>query len=145
MRYYPAPFDDDKVRWWLERNLANYAERGHSLWALILKKDGTFVGECGPWVQHIEQLGDEQIELGWHVHKNHVRKGYASEAAEASRDWAFANLDVDRLISLIRPENEPSWRTATKIGMTPGERIVYKDMPHVVYEIKASTRVGGTR
>jgi RimJ/RimL family protein N-acetyltransferase len=34
----------------------------------------------------------------------------------AARNWAFANLDVDELISLIDPDNAASIAVATRLG-----------------------------
>lgn len=133
MSFYPAPFDDDKVTWWIERNLAHYEELGHGLWGIVLKEDGSLIGDCGPWPQSLP-IGKE-VELGWHVHKAHQRKGYATEAALASRDWAFANLEVKRLISLILPDNIPSRGVAEKIGMTVAQELDYKGFLHYVYAI----------
>ncbi len=45
---------------------------------------------------------------------DHWGQGLATEAAIACREWGFANLKVDRLISLIRPENVPSRRVAER-------------------------------
>ena len=39
-------------------------------------------------------------------------KGSRREAAQACKAWGFANLPVDRIISLIRPENLASRRVA---------------------------------
>jgi ribosomal-protein-alanine N-acetyltransferase len=133
MSFYPAPFDDEKVTWWIERNLDHYERRGHGLWGVVLKEDGSLIGDCGPWPQSLE-IGEE-VELGWHIHKKHQRKGYASEAAAASRDWAFENLDVTRLISLILPANIPSRGVAEKIGMSVAQKMDYKGLRHYVYAI----------
>jgi len=42
----------------------------------------------------------------------------ATEAAMASRDYAFERLGVERLVASIHPENTASRRVAEKIGMT---------------------------
>ena len=63
------------------------------------------------------------MELGWSITPTRARQGIAAEAAVACRDWAFAKLDVDRVISLILPENEPSRGVAEHLGM-----VVWKDV-----------------
>jgi Acetyltransferase (GNAT) domain len=52
--------------------------------------------------------GVEEIELGWSVTPTRSGQGIATEAGLACRDWCFAHLEVDHLISLVRPENVPS-------------------------------------
>ena len=39
------------------------------------------------------------------------------------RDWAYAERDVDRIISLIAPDNARSIRVAEKLGATPEQTI----------------------
>src|SRR5688500_5204139 len=81
MRYYPAPFTPEQSRDWVADNLRRYAEDGFGLWPMELKETGAFVGNCGPTVQLAE--GVAEIEVGWHVHRDHQRKGYATEAGAA--------------------------------------------------------------
>lgn len=53
MRYDPAPFDEEKVRQWLQWNLENYQTYGFGLWAVILKEENRFIGDCGMTMQCI--------------------------------------------------------------------------------------------
>lgn len=61
--------------------------------------------------------------------------GIATEAGAACRDWCFTNLDVDHLISLIRPENRQSWRVAEKLGMTIWKETLRAELRHHVYRL----------
>jgi RimJ/RimL family protein N-acetyltransferase len=78
----------------------------------------------------------DEIEIGYHVRRDLWSRGYATEAARACRDFGFANLGVDRLISLIRPENLASRRVAEKNGMTISKEVIKADLLHYVYAIK---------
>jgi [ribosomal protein S5]-alanine N-acetyltransferase len=49
--------------------------------------------------------------------------GYATEAARACRDWAFAQLPIDRVVSYIDVRNAPSIAVAERNGMTRLKRI----------------------
>ena len=51
MKHYPAPFDEEKVRQWLEWNLENYQNYGFGLWAVILKEENRLIGDCGMAMQ----------------------------------------------------------------------------------------------
>lgn len=44
-------------------------------------------------------------------------KGYATEAASAVKNYAFEELGLERIVSLIDPRNAASERVAIKIGM----------------------------
>jgi RimJ/RimL family protein N-acetyltransferase len=134
MRFYPAPLDDAGVAAWIERNRRRYEKDGFGLWAMILKSSGELIGDCGLIRQFVD--GSEQVEIGYHVRRDLWGKGLATEAARASRDYGFANLPLDRLISLIRPENQPSRRVAEKNGMTLWKEISWRGFQHVVYVIQ---------
>ncbi len=133
MRYYPVSFDRAAVADWIQRNRTRYANDGHGLWAMILKSTRELIGDCGLVRQSVDAV--DEIEIGYHVRRDLWNQGYASEAARACRDYGFANLKVDRLISLIRPENLASRRVAEKNGMTIWKEVTKVDLLHYVYAI----------
>ena len=47
MKYYPKPFDADRVKGWIKWNQENYKNYGFGLWALCLKDSGKLIGDCG--------------------------------------------------------------------------------------------------
>jgi [ribosomal protein S5]-alanine N-acetyltransferase len=136
MRFYPAPYNRAGVESWITRNMNRYAKDGHGLWAMILKTSGELIGDCGPAVQEVD--GKNEVELGYHLRRDHWGMGFASEAACACRDSVFARLPVDHLISLIRPENLPSRRVAERVGMKVWKETVWRDLPHMVYRVERS-------
>lgn len=134
MRFYPAAFDRAGVEQWIERNIQRYADNGHGLWAMVLTSNGEMIGDCGLTVQSVD--GECEIEIGYHLRRDLWGQGLATEAARACRDYGFERLPVDRLISLIRPENLPSRRVAEKNGMRLWKEIMWRGLPHVVYAIR---------
>jgi RimJ/RimL family protein N-acetyltransferase len=69
--------------------------------------------------------------------RKHWGLGYATEAAAALRDWAFAERGLIRLISLIRPENVQSVRVAERIGELHERDIVVRGHPTKLYAVTA--------
>jgi RimJ/RimL family protein N-acetyltransferase len=134
MRFYPAPYDRAGVEEWIARNLRRYEESGHGLWAMLLKSSGKLIGDCGLTVQPVD--GTDEVEIGYHVRRDLWGQGLATEAACACRDFGFARLPVERLISLIRPENLQSCRVAEKNGMTVWKQVTFRNLPHLVYAIR---------
>ena len=61
--------------------------------------------------------GRAEIEIGYRLARAHWGQGYATEAVTAVRDYAFAALEMPRLIALIDPANTTSIRVAEKAGM----------------------------
>ncbi len=86
--------------------------RGFGFWFVEEKATKRFVGRVGIWYPD----GWPGTEIGWGISPDYWGKGYATEAARASRDWAFSNLEINELISVIHPENEASKRVAIRIG-----------------------------
>ena len=115
MWHYPYTFDGRHVRDWIERNIKRYQKDGFGLWAVCLKQSGEMIGDCGLTLQNIN--GKTLPEIGYHIRQDCQRKGYASEAARAVRDWAFCYTDYKALYSYCKYTNVPSIKTAESIGM----------------------------
>jgi RimJ/RimL family protein N-acetyltransferase len=103
------------------------------------KSTGEFLGNCGPVRRLVD--GVSEVEVGWHVKRSHWRRGIATEAARECCRYAFEDLGMTRLISLIRPENVPSRGVAEKLGMTVEKEVAYgpQAWPHYVYTLLAGT------
>lgn len=138
MRFYPHPFSREESRAWIEKFLGLQERNGFSLWAIEDRETGAFLGNCGPVPQLVD--GIEEIELGWSVTPRRAREGIASEAAAAWRDRCLGPLGMDHLISLIRPENEPSRGVAERIGMRVWKETHHGSTGwlHLVYRIDAA-------
>jgi len=136
MRHYPKSFDREAVEQWIQRNRSRYAKDGHGLWGMILKSSAELIGDCGLINQDVD--GALELEIGYHVRRDHWGRGFAIEAARACRDYAFARYPVDHVISLIRPENLQSCRVAEKNGMTIWKETVRGGLRHFVYSIRRS-------
>ena len=68
-----------------------------------------------------------QPELGWSLIRAHWGHGYATEAAAAIRSWAYEHRSIDRLVSLITPDNIRSQRVAERLGAVPTETVTPVD------------------
>jgi RimJ/RimL family protein N-acetyltransferase len=113
MRFYPAPFDAERVRAWIDWARESYRENGFGLWAVIRRSDDRFVGDCGPMLQLVD--GDVIPEVGYHIVPAAQGMGYATEAARACIDWTFANTRFDVVCSIVSPENAPSRAVAARV------------------------------
>ena len=115
MRYYPRPFDETQVRNWITRNRERYRIFGFGLWAVCLKETGNLIGDCGLTMQLIG--GQIKPEIGYHIHTDHQRKGYGTEAAIAVRDWTFRNTPFNMVYSYMKYTNIASQATAAAAGL----------------------------
>ena len=141
MRYYPAPYDRAGVQRWMDWTLDNYSRYGFGLWAVIQKENGRFIGDCGITMQNIH--GQMVPEIGYHIHKNYWRQGYASEAALKCMEYAFENYDFPVVYSYMKYDNAASWGVAVKNGMQLIEE--YTDPANEMTRVYAITREEWTR
>ena len=77
----------------------------------------------------------DEIEIGYRLHPDYWGRGLATEAAQAVRDHAFADLKLPRVISLIHPDNLPSRRVAEKNAMKLEKETVFKGFPTQVFAL----------
>jgi ribosomal-protein-alanine N-acetyltransferase len=115
MRFYPHPFSMEETEDWIARVQARYDADGFGLLAVEDRSTGMFVGNVGPMVQRVHDV--DEVELGWSIAPERSRQGIATEAAIACRDWVFAEVGADHVISLILPANDPSRGVARNLGM----------------------------
>lgn len=123
MRYYPSPFTREETQKWMERNQRRYREDGFGLWAVVLKENGQVIGDCGITMQNIH--GQMLPEIGYHIHKDHQRKGYATEAARFCAKLAFEQYRFPAVYCYMKHDNWPSMGVAGKMGMVLAD--VYED------------------
>ena len=116
MQHYPKPYDEAGVRRWISWCKDSYAQHGFGLWAVTLKENGEFIGDCGISMQPIH--GQWLPEVGYHIRKDHWRKGYASEAARECIRYAFEVCGFPKVYSYMKHSNVASYSTAMKNGMT---------------------------
>jgi RimJ/RimL family protein N-acetyltransferase len=126
---------EEGIEQWLER----WESWGMSLFSLERREDGRVVGRAGflRWDPETWEVGGDEMELGWLLAREHWGNGYATEAAAALRDWAFAERGLTRLISLIRHENVQSMRVAERIGERYERDIVARGQPTQLYAVEA--------
>lgn len=79
------------------------------------------------------------LEIGYLFERRYWHKGYATEAAEACKKYAFEILKADEVCSIIRDTNVASQNVAIRNGMTMTDTWTkyYKgvNMPHYRYII----------
>lgn len=115
MRHYPYTFDERRVRGWISKNIERYRDFGFGLWAVVLKETGGMIGDCGIIMQFIN--GRIEPEIGYHLHRDWQKRGYAREAARVCRDWAFEHTPFNTLYSSMKADNAPSIGVARANGM----------------------------
>ncbi|MFF0392466.1 GNAT family N-acetyltransferase [Kitasatospora sp. NPDC004615] len=87
----------------------------YGVWAVEVRETGVIAGTL--LLIPIPD-GAGEIEIGWHFHPDSWGHGYATEAAAAIRDRAFAD-GLTELYAVVRPDNTRSMAVCHRLGMTP--------------------------
>jgi len=109
--------------------LGHWALRGYGMWAVELKDSGKFVGRVG---LHRPE-GWPDLELGWMLMPDQRGHGYATEGARAALDFAFRELNAQRLVSLVRTDNTAAERVARRLGARQATTIDFLGGATLVY------------
>ncbi|MCI8554716.1 MAG: GNAT family N-acetyltransferase, partial [Clostridiales bacterium] len=131
-------FSDSEVQEWLDRQRERYRRYGFGLWAVVEKRSGRMIGQCGLTPQ--EYAGETVCEIGYLLERAFWGQGFAIEAAVACKRYAFGPMDREEVYSLIRDSNLPSQKVARRNGMTLcGEfikRYRGQDMRHLAFRVR---------
>lgn len=82
--------------------------------AIVLRSTDELVGWCGLGPVDFDE---SKIEIYYGMAKEHWGKGYATEALRQMLAFGFRNLDQERIVALVDPENVASVRVLEKIGL----------------------------
>lgn len=88
-----------------------WALRGYGPFWVSDRETGAPVGRVGPYFP----IWRAEPELTWVIYPAHQRRGYASEAALAARDWCETALQLPPLVSLIHADNAASLAVARRL------------------------------
>ena len=100
----------------LDRVEAREAADGHTFWALERRSDAALIGWCGVIRGDAGPVANK-AEIGWRLAYDAWGHGYASEAARASVDWLFANLDDEAAWAITHTGNSRSRAVMARLGM----------------------------
>ncbi len=111
-------------------------ENGWGFWVVSLKGDSAkndeFIGMVGLNEIHVDMPFAPGVEIGWRLHKDYWRHGYAIEAARESLRFAFEVLALDDVVAFTAVINEPSQKLMQRLGMSNS----YQDFYHPMLDSK---------
>lgn len=129
MEYYPAPLTAPESDAIVERAMSHFSENGFGLYAVELKKTGSFIGFIGLQRAPIQAHFTPAIELGWRIASEHWSHGYATEGAKDVLAFAFQELKIPQVVAMAYKGNLRSIRVMEKLGMTYDPRDDFEN-PH---------------
>ncbi|MCZ4061314.1 GNAT family N-acetyltransferase [Pantoea sp. LMR881] len=117
----------------MRRVQARWDKYGYSWWAIKEKASGVIVGAA--CLQHLANVENAPLEIGWRLVPEQNGKGYATEAAKAIINFASEQTGATYLVAVADPENIPSQRVMQRLGMTYKAIEQHYDVSCVVYEL----------
>ena len=129
-----------------EASLRQWRVNGFGPWAAIDRPSGAWIGRIG--LDELEDWpGADKIEVGFELHQAWWGRGLATEGALAAIDYGFAQVGLERIISVTAASHLAARRVMEKAGLSyQGTRTwMNPDVPVVWYVIdRASWRARKT-
>jgi [ribosomal protein S5]-alanine N-acetyltransferase len=118
---------------WYARQQERYQNNLGGMNALIEKSSGRLVGHAGLLVQTVDEI--PELEIGYSLLPKFWGKGYALEAAQKCKQYAFETDLSSSLISIISLSNVPSQKVAIKNGMSIQNQTLYKGNQVYIFRV----------
>ncbi len=104
----------EETKEFLEQAGVEWCKEKPQSYEFAIDLDGLHIGGISITLDETRREG----ELGWILHKDYWKMGYATEAAHAVKDFAINTLHVSRLIAHCDSRNTASRRVMEWLGMT---------------------------
>lgn len=131
MKYFPKILSYHETKQMIKKILDHYEKYGHCYWKVLLKPKQAFVGIAGLLHQEIDDR--VETEISYRIRPEYWNNGYATEAAQACKEYGEATLRKKGLISIIHPLNKASKRVAQKLGAKISKSVLFMGEEHEVY------------
>jgi len=113
-----------------------YVDYGIGRWAIMDKKTDEFMGWAGLKYVTEETNGQRNFyDLGYRLIRRHWGKGIATEAAQASLEYGFNDMKLEKLHGIADCQNIGSNKILTKIGFNLVDTFNFDDIPCNWYTI----------
>jgi len=112
------PATVDQAREWVQTKIDLFERDDQlSLWTVIHSESGQIVGDVG--LQHEDYGAGPVVGIGGRGNRHFWRQGMGFEAASATIDAGFEQLELAVIGAETRRENRPAQALLSKLGMQP--------------------------
>ena len=113
-----------------------YIDYGIGRWAIIEKERNCFIGWAGLKFMTLMNSHVNYHDIGYRLIPKYWGRGFATEAAIASRDYAFNEMNLDVIYGCTHIENLTSKHILEKIGLQFIETFPYEELTCNWLELK---------
>lgn len=131
------PTAEERCRYWMDLTFERYRNHLGGAYILTEKATGTIVGQSGLIVRNLNSI--LELEVTYSILPDFRGKGFAAEASQKCRDFAFEKEKVDSVISIISTKNTASEKVARQNGMQVDKTTEFMGMPVQIFRITATT------
>lgn len=117
MRHFPSTQSEKYTADFIQRMQTAFDQNRLCYFAVETLENEEFIGFIGCCTQTYEIDFNPSVDIGWRLHKRFWGKGYATEGAKASLDYAFNVLKLRKIVAVATKGNTPSISVMKKIGM----------------------------
>lgn len=126
LQYYPWSTRTREEVWRLTARLIAWGHskpRSKFQLAIVRRGSNYVIGNCGI---RLDGVGSREGELGCEINPAYWNWGYGLEAARATLNFAFENLNIEHVWAQCVPENTRAARLVEKLGMRR-EKLLRRD------------------
>lgn len=117
-----------------------YINQGIGRWATIEKATDDFIGWSGLKLNFEKTINNHInfYDIGYRFMPRYWGKGYATESAIATLDYAFKTMKIETVVGMAEVENIASKKVLQKIGLQYVEDFLFEDLKVSWYELNKS-------
>ncbi|MFI2620125.1 GNAT family N-acetyltransferase [Streptomyces sp. NPDC018584] len=101
----------------IERWEEEWDDEGYGLFAVELLASGELAGFTGLFVPEFLPEAAADAAIAWRLGAQFWGQGYASEAAQATLEFALQDRGIDRVVAIHRAGDDASENVVRKLGM----------------------------
>ncbi|WP_436864576.1 GNAT family N-acetyltransferase [Bacillus fungorum] len=124
----------EEVNDYIGQLISHWEQYDFGVWLLVNRNTGNLLGHCG--LRKVNETGE--IEIMYLLAPEYWGNGYASEAVEASIQYAIETMNVKRIIARVKVANENSKKLLRKLGFTYTHDVDYSGRLLSYFELHTS-------
>ncbi len=132
MEFFPVKPNLEDTKAFILRMQEQFNTSAYCYFAVDILKTKEFIGFIGLSNQVFSAEFTPCVDIGWRLNEKYWKKGYATEGANASLNYAFNTLKLDVINAICPQVNVKSEHIMIKIGMSKAlefKHSLLKDYP----------------
>ncbi|MEO5644752.1 MAG: GNAT family N-acetyltransferase [Bacteroidia bacterium] len=125
MEFFPSVQTKEHTIQFIEKMQKHFVEKGFCYFAVDKLEDGNFIGFIGICEQTFESDFTPYIDVGWCLNQKEWNKGFATEGAKKCLEFAFKQLDFEKVNAVCPKINRRSENVMKKSGMKKAREFVH--------------------